>query len=82
MPAVLLQLPRRPVLLAVRAAAATARELFAGRAVDRQAEQVARLAEIRVPVPVRQEVDQSRQVEDEDCEEDDDEGALVFRRAP
>jgi hypothetical protein len=31
---------------------------------------------------VRQEVDQSRQVEDEDCEEDDDEGALVFRRAP
>jgi hypothetical protein len=59
MPAIVLQLPRRPVLLAVRTASAAARELFAGWTVDCQAEEVARLAEIRVPVSVSQEVDQS-----------------------
>jgi hypothetical protein len=59
MPTVLLQFPRRPVLLAVRASSATARQLFARRTVDGQAEEIARLAEIRVPVSVSQEVDQS-----------------------
>jgi hypothetical protein len=78
MPAILLQFPRRTVLLAVRASTATARELFAGWAVDGQAEEIARLAEIRVPFSMSQEVDQSYEVEDEDREEDDDEGALVF----
>jgi len=72
MPAVLLQFPRRPVLLAMRASSATARELFAGRAVDGQAEEIARFAEIRVPLTVCEEVNQSYEVEDEDCEEDDE----------
>jgi hypothetical protein len=38
---------RRSVLLAMRASSATARELFAERAVDGQAEDIAWLAEIR-----------------------------------
>jgi hypothetical protein len=78
MAAILLQFPRRTVLLAVRASTATARELLTGRTVDGQAEEIARLAEIRVPLSVCEEVDQSYEVEDEDCEEDDDESALVF----
>ena len=59
MSAIVLQFPGRPVLLAVRTASAAARKLFAGWTVDCQAEEVARLAEIRVPVSVSQEVDQS-----------------------
>jgi hypothetical protein len=62
----------------MRASSATTRELLTGRTVDGQAEEIARLAEIRVPFSMSQEVDQSYEVEDEDREEDDDEGALVF----
>lgn len=65
----------------MRTSSATTREFFAGWTVDGQAEEIARLAEIRVPFSMSQEVDQSYEVEDEDCEEDDDESALVFRRA-
>jgi hypothetical protein len=57
MSAIVLQFPRRPILLTVRTSTATACELLAGWTVDSQAEEVARLAEIRVPISMSQEVD-------------------------
>ena len=81
MSAVILQFPRRPILLPVRASSATACKLFARRTVNGQAEEITRLAEVGVPVSMREEVDQSHEIEDEDCEEDHDESALVSRGA-
>jgi hypothetical protein len=57
--------------------AATAGQFFAWRTVDGQAEEVTRLAEISVPVAVRDKVDEGQQVEEEDREEDEEEASLV-----
>ena len=64
-------------MLTMRSSTAAASQLHARRAIDGQAEKVARLAEIGVPVRVCEEVDESQQVEQENCEEDKEEGTLV-----
>ena len=58
MSAVLLQSPRRAELLPMRTSATAAGQFFAWRAVDGQAEEVAGLAEVGVPVAVCDEVDE------------------------
>ena len=58
MPAILLQSPGRPELLSVRSSATASGQLLAWRAIDGQTEEVARLAEIGVPVAVCDEVDE------------------------
>ena len=58
MSAILLQSPCRAELLPMRTSATAAGQFFAWRAVDGQAEEVAGLAEVGVPVAVCDEVDE------------------------
>lgn len=81
MSTILVELPQRAELFPLRSSATNPSQFLAGWTVDGQAEQIARLADVGVPVAVRDEVDQCAQVEDEDCEEDDEEGTLIRCRA-
>lgn len=65
----------------MRTSAATSGQLLAWRAVDGQAEEIAWLAEVSIPVAVSDKVDESQAIEEENCEKDDDEGTLVCGRA-
>lgn len=61
----------------MRSSAAASGQLLTGWTVDRQTEEVTRLAQVCVPVAVRDEVYECQKVEDEYCEEDDEESALI-----
>ena len=61
----------------MRSSTAAASQFFAWRTVDGQAEEVAGLAKVGVPVAVCDKVDEGEQVEEEHCEQDEEETSLV-----
>jgi hypothetical protein len=62
----------------VRPSATASGQLLTWRTVDGQAEEIARLAQISVPIAMRDEVDESEQVEHKDCEENEEKRSLIY----
>lgn len=75
--AFLLQFPAHAILLSFWATATTSRELLAWRTVDSERKQYFRLTEVRVPVPMYEEIEQYHHIDDDNREEDDIERLLV-----
>ena len=62
----------------MRPSATASGQLLTWRTVDGQAEEIARLAQISVPIAMRDEVDESEQVEHKDCEENEEKRSLIY----